>query len=72
MKGLKIFAGIASLCVTAPIWYFLVYTMLNAAHPDRLVWFLFWVYVPLAILLGILQVVISANEKSVVKKDPRV
>jgi hypothetical protein len=39
--------------VIVPIWYFLMYTVLTAIHPDRLVWFLFWVYVPLRLTAGL-------------------
>jgi hypothetical protein len=63
MKGLKIFTGLLAVCVTAPIWYFLVYTILSAIHPDRLIWFLFWIYVPVRLMLSVLQVVVSANDK---------
>lgn len=41
MNALMIFLG---LFVVLPIWYYIVYTLLQAAHVDRLVWFLFYVY----------------------------
>jgi hypothetical protein len=63
MKGLKIFMGLLAVFVTAPIWYFLMYTILSAIHPDRLIWFLFWVYVPVGLMLSVLQVVLGANDK---------
>lgn len=64
MKGLKIFVGIMGLCVTMPIWFFLVYTMLSAIHPDRLTWFLFCIYLPAWAVVGIVQMIIVAYEKS--------
>jgi len=63
MKGLKIFTGIVGLCITLPIWFYLIYSILCATHPDRLVWFLFWVYVPLTFLVSIIQVIIGNAEK---------
>jgi len=48
-KG-KIISVILSLFVTMPIWYFLLYTILSYIQPDRLVWFLFWAYIPTQIL----------------------
>lgn len=47
MKTLRDIYWAVSLCISSPIWFYLMYTALAAAHPDRLVWFLFWVYFPL-------------------------
>ncbi len=63
MKGLKIFVGVVGFCITLPIWFYLVYTMLCAIHPDRLVWFLFWIYVPVNLLVAILSAIVTANDK---------
>lgn len=41
--------------ITLPIWYFIMYTVLSAIHVDRLVWFLFWVYVPMGMVLTIAE-----------------
>jgi len=53
-KTMKIVTGILSVVIIMPIWYFLLYTILIAIQPDRLVWFLFWIYVPLGIIVNIL------------------
>ena len=63
MKGLKIFVGVVGFCITLPIWFYLVYTMLCAIHPDRLIWFLFWIYVPVHLLVAILSAIVTANDK---------
>lgn len=47
---MKAAGSILSLFVTLPIWFFLLYTILTAIHPDRLVWFLFWIYVPIGFI----------------------
>ena len=64
MKGLKIFVGLMGLCVTLPIWLFLVYTMLCAIHPDRLVWFLFWTYLVVHVLTSVFVGVAGAVNNS--------
>ena len=64
MKGLKIASGLIALLIAAPIWYYLVYTILSAIHPDRLVWFLFWIYVPMGIIASIFQVIIGSAIES--------
>lgn len=63
MKGMKIFMGVVGVFVTLPIWFYLVYSILCAIHPDRLVWFLFWIYIPTNLLMSILAVVVNANGK---------
>jgi hypothetical protein len=40
------------LCVSLPIFLFLLHFVVAASHPDRLVWFLFWIYVPVHTLIA--------------------
>ena len=54
---MKLFRGLLVLFITTPVWYFLMYSIIKAIHPDRLVWFLFWIYLPLGMVLSILQIV---------------
>lgn len=37
--------------VTQPIWYYLLYKILQAVKASDLMWFLFWVYLPVGIIL---------------------
>ena len=50
----KLLNGLFAIFVLCPIWLFLIYTILSAIHPDRLVWFLFCVYVPVSFLSGVI------------------
>ncbi len=43
-------SGLITIFCLLPIWFYLVYIMLSAANPDRLVWFLYYVYVPLGFI----------------------
>jgi hypothetical protein len=54
-KPLMFIGGLISLFITIPIWYFLVYSILQAIHADRLVWFLFWIYLPAGIFAQIIE-----------------
>ncbi len=45
---------IITLCIVMPMWYFLLYSILKAIEVDRLVWFIFWVYIPVSIFTNIL------------------
>ena len=59
MKAIKLLLGIGTFFCTLPLWYFLLYTILSAIHPDRLVWFLYWVYVPLQFFMVTLNVLVE-------------
>jgi hypothetical protein len=66
---MKSVSTVVTVLIIAPIWYYLVYVCLSAAHPDRLVWFLFWIYVPLGLIFRIVDAVIAHNEvKSALSK----
>lgn len=56
---MKAIAVICSLLVSMPIWYFLLYTILDSIQADRLTWFLFWVYVPVSLLSNAIYQILS-------------
>jgi hypothetical protein len=56
----KTISLILNLLITMPIWYFLLYTLLKNAGVDRLVWFLYWIYVP----VGIVSIIIAKIAES--------
>lgn len=51
---MKAIAGLVGLFVTMPIWFFLLYRVLEAVHANELMWFLYWVYVPATVFMRIL------------------
>lgn len=55
--AIKAVTGIMSLFLTLPIWFYIIHSLLAAAHADRLLWFLFWVYVPLTFLVSGLNII---------------
>lgn len=61
MKTTKAVTGILTLFVHIPIWYYLVYHILVSIHASELMWFLFWVYMPVGILVNVLQKIIEAE-----------
>lgn len=54
MKAFKIFGGILALCVTTPIWYILFYKILARIDATDGMWTLFWIYMPVGILVSII------------------
>ena len=63
MKPFIVFSIFLSVFVQLPIWFYLVYTMLAAIHPDRLVWFLFWIYAPVSFLTAALRATTAITKK---------
>lgn len=52
---MKILHALLVLCVTMPIWYYLVYQILVRVDASELMWFLFWVYVPAGLIAGVIS-----------------
>lgn len=50
MRISKIIAGLLSLFLSLPIWIYLQYKVLVIIGATELMWFLFWIYVPVTIL----------------------
>jgi len=55
MKTSKLILLITSLFITGPIWYYLLYKILIGVHATELMMFLYWVYVPVGILMTIIS-----------------
>ena len=51
---MKALAAILMIAVTLPIWLYLLYQILLRVEASELMWFLFWVYVPLNLFVGVL------------------
>ena len=51
MKKSKVIAALLVMFIIMPIWFYLIYYILSAVGASQLVWFLFWVYVPVSIFV---------------------
>ncbi len=51
---MKTIAGLLALFVIMPIWFFLLYRILEAVNASELMWFLYWAYLPASILSNVL------------------
>jgi hypothetical protein len=54
MKASKVIALLVYMFIGAPIWYYLVYKVLESVNASELMWFLYWVYTPVTILSAII------------------
>ena len=50
MTKSKTIGALLALFVVLPIWFFLLYRILESVNASELMWFLYWVYVPAALL----------------------
>ena len=53
MKAFSTISGILTVFIQMPIWWYLLYKVLEASHATELMWFLFWIYVPFGLFTGI-------------------
>jgi hypothetical protein len=53
----KWMSGLLGVLILMPIRIFLWYSLLKAAHADRLLWFLFWVYLGVAFAIELVTFV---------------
>ena len=59
MKALKVIMSLLAVIISMPISLYLTYYMLTAVNASELVWFLYWVNIPVMVLF---QVVIKLAE----------
>lgn len=62
MKRLKVIATLLGICVTLPIWFYLMYHVLERVHATELMWFLFWVYMPFTMLISIVSKLVEGEK----------
>jgi quinol-cytochrome oxidoreductase complex cytochrome b subunit len=63
MKSMKFITSVLTVCITIPIWFYLLYKILRAVEASDLMWFLFWVYVPFLILVLLLKSIMEGADK---------
>ena len=61
MKALKAIYAILGLSVVMPIWYYLLYKVLQGVNATEVMWFLYWIYLPVGILVQVLTKIAEAS-----------
>ena len=51
MNKAKVFATLLAMFISLPIWFYLLYKILEAVQASELMWFLYWVYLPANIFI---------------------
>ena len=52
---MKVIIAILAAFVSLPIWLYLLYQILEAVNASELMWFLYWIYVPVSFLVSALS-----------------
>jgi hypothetical protein len=60
---MKIVSGLIALFVTMPIWFFLLFRVLEAVNANELMWFLYWVYLPASLFVSVINKIIDEEIK---------
>ena len=58
---MKVIGAILGLFVSLPIWFFLMYRVLEAVNATELMWFLYWIYLPVTILVSVITKIAEAD-----------
>jgi hypothetical protein len=54
--------GLVSILIVSPIWYYLLYKLLSISGATELMWFLYYIYVPVGIILALIKSQIDKKE----------
>lgn len=60
---MKNIAGVLGIFVTMPIWFYILYQILTGIHASELTWFLYWVYIPVSVLVSSLAKIATKDDK---------
>lgn len=61
--NMKAISSILGLFVVLPIWYYLLYQILARVNASELMMFLFWVYLPVGVVVAVLSKLADAKTK---------
>jgi len=52
-NGFILFAGMLATFLGLPMWFYLLYKILEAVNASDLMWFIFWCYIPVTVIISI-------------------
>jgi len=63
MNKAKVVATLLAMFVSLPIWFYLLYKILEAVQASELMWFLYWVYLPTVIFTNLVVKLFGEDEE---------
>jgi hypothetical protein len=61
---MKIAVNFIAMLIVMPIWWYLMYKILQGVNASELMWFLFWIYIPSSLIVRVLQTLIEREAKA--------
>ena len=62
MNKAKVVATLLAMFISLPIWFYLLYKILEAVQASELMWFLYWVYLPANIFITLVVKLSSEDD----------
>lgn len=62
MNKTKLVTALMYLLIVTPIWFYLLYKILVAVNASELMWFLYWIYLPMVIVTGVVTKLVSDED----------
>jgi len=59
---MKIVEACIGVFIVMPIWFYLLYKILVAINATELMWFLFWLHLPLSMFISVLSKIIESDK----------
>lgn len=63
MKAVNVFIAVLGILVALPVQFYLGWLLYNHVHATELMWFLWWMLVPLNVLVQVASAVAKATSK---------
>jgi len=60
MKATKAIAALLGIFIVLPIWYYLLYKVLQGVNASDVMWLLYWIYLPVGIFVQTLTKIVEA------------
>ena len=60
---MKIVMNSMAILIVMPIWWYLMYKIMQGVNASELMWFLFWVYIPASLIVRVIQTLIERQDK---------
>ena len=58
-----VIAGLIAIFIQLPIWFYIVYYILEKVNASELVWFLFWLYAPASFFVHTVAYLVKKSTK---------
>ena len=60
---MTVISALLTLCLSLPIWYYLIYKILTLVQATELMWFLYWIYLPFGLFAAVLAKLVDVLKK---------